>query len=96
MYRNPDVRMAGTQPAWLGSNAFDKSIKLLPNHDAIWKPLRCRMKRMRFSYDYSIELSRRRLARLPSMTPKQYPEHRNTRRIWVGWNDPIDTHARGH
>ena len=40
MYRNPDVGMAGTQAAWLGPNAFDKSIKLLPIHDAIRKALR--------------------------------------------------------
>ena len=52
------------------------------------------MKRMRFSYDYSIELSRRRLAGLPSLTPEQYSEHRNARPVWVRWNEPIDIHAR--
>lgn len=52
------------------------------------------MKRVRFSYEYSIELSRRRLANLPTISPKEYAENRESRPWWLRLYDPIDIHAR--
>ena len=52
------------------------------------------MKRVRFSYEYSIELSRRRLAGLPAITPEEFAETRNARPWWSRLYDPIDIHAR--
>jgi len=52
------------------------------------------MKRVRFSYDYSIELSRRRLAGLPSLTPEEFAATREKRPLWQKLYEPIDIHAR--
>ena len=52
------------------------------------------MKRVRFSYEYSIELSRRRLAGLPLITPEQFAATRDARPWWSRLYDPIDIHAR--
>lgn len=52
------------------------------------------MQRVRFSYEYSIELARRRKLGLPSLTLEEYREIRN-RRPWIQrFLDPIDIHAR--
>lgn len=52
------------------------------------------MKRVRFSYDYSIELSRRRLAGLPTITPEEFAETRKSRPWYSRLYEPIDIHAR--
>ncbi len=52
------------------------------------------MKRVRFSYEYSIELSRRRLAGLPSITPEEFAQTRDSRPLWRKLYAPIDIHAR--
>ncbi len=52
------------------------------------------MKRVRFSYDYSIELSRRRLNGLPALTPDEYRTIRDARPWLEKTLDKIDIHAR--
>lgn len=52
------------------------------------------MRRVRFSYEYSIELSRRRLAGLPQITPEEYEKERASWPVLkkVLWQ--VDFHAR--
>ena len=52
------------------------------------------MKRVRFSYDYSIELSRRRRSGLPPLTPDEFAVLRNSRPWWSRLYEPVDIHAR--
>jgi len=52
------------------------------------------MKRVRFSYEYSIELSRRRRSGSPSITPEEFAVEREKRAWWSRIYDPIDIHAR--
>jgi len=52
------------------------------------------MKRVRFSYEYSIELSRRRLTGLASITPEKFAKMQDARPWWSRLYDPIDIHAR--
>lgn len=52
------------------------------------------MRRVRFSYEYSIELAHRRRLGLPSLTPDEYRELRAGRPTFAHWLDSLDIHAR--
>lgn len=52
------------------------------------------MKRVRFSYDYSIELARRRAAKLPSISPEEFAEHLKARPWFVRAADACEFHGR--
>ncbi len=52
------------------------------------------LKRVRFSYEYSIELSRRRRAGLPSITPDEYRALRPRRPLRERLYEPFDLYAR--
>lgn len=52
------------------------------------------MRRVRFSYEYSIELANRRKLGLPSLTPDEYRAERDKRPKVAHLLDAIDIHAR--
>jgi len=52
------------------------------------------VRRVRFSYEYSIELSRRRRAGLPSITPDEYAALRRQRPLRQRLYEPLDLYAR--
>lgn len=52
------------------------------------------MKRVRFSYDYSIELARLRGLGLPSMSPEAFAESLQSRAWWVRAADACEFHGR--
>ena len=52
------------------------------------------MRRVRFSYEYSIELAHRRKQGLPHITPDEYRAMRDARPAFSHWLDSLDIHAR--
>lgn len=53
------------------------------------------MRRLRFSYDYSCELARRRRAGLPTISPDEYSAMKNSRPAWQRGAELLDLYARG-
>ena len=52
------------------------------------------LKRVRFSYDYSIELARRRALGLVSLTPEAFAENLKARPWWIRACDAVEFHGR--